>query len=94
MAEIIILGTVKEIKETETFANDFTKKQIVVTELEGEYPQDIPVEFIKDKISKTDGLAIGDKVELKVNFRGSEFNGKNYLSLQAWYLRVTEKASF
>ena len=91
--EIIITGKVKKIKEVETFANDFTKQQIVITTDE-QFPQDLPIDFIKDKISKLDGINLGDKVEIKVNLRGSEYNDKYYSSLNGWYLKLIEKASY
>jgi hypothetical protein len=91
--EIIITGTVKKIKEVEEFANDFTKQQIVVSTDE-QYPQDLPIDFIKDKIGKLDSINIGDKVEVKVNLRGSEYNEKHYSSLNGWYLKLIEKASY
>lgn len=91
--EIIITGTVKKIKEVETFANDFTKQQIVVSTDE-QYPQDLPIDFIKDKISKLNGINLGDKVEVKINIRGSEYQEKYYSSLNGWYLKLIEKASY
>ena len=90
--EIIITGTVKKIKEVETFAV-FTKQQIVITS-DDQYPQDLPIDFIKEKISKLDGINLGDKVEVKVNLRGSEYNDKYYSSLNGWYLKLITKASY
>lgn len=91
--EIIITGTIKKIKELETFASDFRKQQIVVTTDE-QYPQDLPIDFIKDKIAKLDNINLGDKVEVKVNLRGSEYQDKYYSSLNGWYLKLIEKASY
>lgn len=85
--EVVIKGKVKEVKETETFTSGFTKKQIVITELEGQYPQDIPVDFVKDGITKLENTKVGDIVEVKCNLRGSEYEGKNYVSLQGWYYK-------
>ena len=85
--EVVIVGKVKELKPIESFDSGFQKRQIIVTELEGEYPQDIPIDFVKDKITKIENVQVGDKVEIKANLRGSEFNGKNYLSLQGWFFK-------
>lgn len=86
--EIVLKGRVKKINPLESFDSGFEKQTIVITELEGNYPQDLPIDFVKDKIAKLDSIKIDDVVEVKINFRGSEYNGKNYLSLQGWFLKI------
>ena len=85
--EVVIVGLVKELKAIEKFDSGFQKRQIVITELEGDYPQDIPIDFVQNGISKLDNVKVGDKVEVKANLRGSEFASKNYVSLQGWFFK-------
>jgi hypothetical protein len=85
--EVVIVGKVKELKGIETFDSGFQKRQIVVTELEGNYPQDIAIDFVKEGITKLENVKVGEKVEIKANLRGSEFGGKNYVSLQGWFFK-------
>lgn len=84
--EAIIIGIVKKLNKEEKISDTFSKQQIVVTTDE-QYPQDIPIEFINGNISKLDSTQIGDKVEIKANFRGSEYEGRNYLTLVGWYYK-------
>lgn len=86
---IVIKGVIKLIKETETFDSGFYKRQIVVTE-EGQYPNDIPIDFLKDKSDVLDNFGIGQEVNVSVNIRGSEYNGKNYVSLNGWKIEAID----
>jgi len=68
-----IEGSVKVIGETETFGtNGFAKRQLVVT-TEDQYPQHISVEFLQDSVDYLDNLAIGDNVNITIQFRGREW---------------------
>ena len=78
-----VTGTIKLIKATEEVSSTFSKKQIVVTD-EGQYPQDLPIEFVQTNISKLDGFTEGQKVKVSINLRGSEYQGKHYLTAQGW----------
>lgn len=82
-------GTIYKIGETETFDSGFTKRLLVV-ESEGEYPQKIPMEFVKDKTSILDTYKVGDKVKVSINLRGNEYQEKFYLSAQAWKIEKVE----
>jgi len=83
-------GTVSVIGETESFgSNGFTKRLLVIKTTE-QYPQDIPVEFVKDKTSLLDALVDGDSVKVSINLRGREYNGKYYLSAQGWKIDIVE----
>ena len=86
---VVIKGIIKLIKETETFDSGFYKRQIVVTE-DGQYPNDIPIDFWKDKSDILDNFGIGQEVNVSVKIRGSEFNGKNYVSLNGWKIEATD----
>jgi len=79
-----INGTIKLIGKTEEVGtNGFTKRLLVVTTNE-QYPQHIPVDFVKDKTSLLDNYNLGDAVVVGINLRGSEYNGKYYLNAQGW----------
>ena len=76
-------GTIKLIGETQTFDSGFAKRQIVLTTQE-QYPQDLAIDFVKDKTKVLDLFNVGDVVEVSVNLRGNEYNGKYYVNLQGW----------
>lgn len=65
-------GTVKLITDTQTFASGFQKREMVLTTQE-QYPQPINIEFLSDKISLLDQVAVGDEVKVGINLRGREW---------------------
>lgn len=80
---MILKGRIKIIGETQTFDSGFSKRQFVIT-TEEQYPQDLAMDFVKDKCSILDQYNEGDEVEVSINLRGNEYNGKYYVNLQAW----------
>jgi len=78
-----VVGKIKVINETQTFDSGFQKREIVVT-TEETYPQDIKLEFTKDKCSILDQYKVGQSVTVAFNLRGNEYNGKYYVNLQGW----------
>ena len=78
-----VKGTLKVISDTVTFDSGFQKREFVVT-TEGEYPQDIKLEFTKEKTQLLNTAKVGDSVNVAFNLRGNEFKGKYYVNLQAW----------
>ena len=79
-----ITGSVKLIGKTEEVGtNGFTKRLLVVT-TNDQYPQDLPIDFVKDKTFLLDSFKIGDAVTVGINLRGSEYNGRYYLNAQGW----------
>ena len=85
-----IKGKIKVIGETQTFDSGFSKRQLVLTTLE-QYPQDLAIEFVKDKTAVLDIFTAGDTVEVAINLRGNEYNGKYYVNLQGWKINKEGK---
>ena len=79
-----ITGTIKQIGETQQFASGFQKRSFIVTDDDPKYPQDIPLEFVKDGCARLDSFTTGDRVTVAFNLRGNEHNGRHYLTLAAW----------
>lgn len=87
-----ISGVIKKIFDEQTFgANGFTKREFVITTQE-QYPQDIKFELVKDKTSLVNGLKPGDHVKVHFNLRGSEWQEKYYVNLQAWRIEAEKQA--
>ena len=84
-----IKGTIEVIQDKLTFPSGFVK-QVLVVNTGGEWPQQIPVEFTKDRIALLDNLKQGDPVEVFYNLRGNEYNGKYYVNVQAWRVAGVE----
>jgi hypothetical protein len=78
-----LTGTIKVIFQTETYPSGFTKREFVVTTKE-QYPQDVKFELVKDKTAILDSFSEGQEVAVHFNLRGSEYQGKYFVSLQGW----------
>ena len=86
MSELKIIGTIKKIGEVKTFDSGFVKREFVITTDE-QYPQDIKFEAIKEKATDFEKYRkVGERVSVKFNIRGNEYNDKFYVNLQMWYV--------
>jgi hypothetical protein len=88
-----LTGKIKLIQDEQTFASGFTKREMVVTVDDGRYPQDINLEFVKDKIGLLDGLEPGQEVTVSFDIRGREYNGRYFNNLQGWKVVAADSAA-
>jgi len=85
-----VIGTIKLINSTQTIgANNFMKREIVVTTDEENYPQPLSLEFTQDKCKLLDNFQVGQRVKVSINLRGREWVNpqgevKYFNSLQGW----------
>jgi single-strand DNA-binding protein len=84
-----VSGVMKVIMDEQTYASGFSKREFVITTNET-YPQDIKLEFVKDKCSLLDKYPVGSNVNVSYNLRGNEYEGKYYVNLQAWRVEAGE----
>lgn len=93
-----VQGKIKFIGEIQEFgSNGFRKREVVVT-TEEQYPQDIMVEFIQDKVDLLDSFKLGVNVKIGINLRGREWvnpqgESKYFNSIQGWRIDVVSEGS-
>jgi single-strand DNA-binding protein len=87
--QMTLKGTVDTVLDTETFPSGFTKRVLVVN-TGGEWPERIPVEFLKDKTAMLDNLQAGQIVHVGINPKGRYHEGtdKFYPSFGGWKIDV------
>lgn len=90
-----LTGTVKVVNNTVQVSEKFSKREFVVTDSSGMYPQDISFQATQDKCSLLDGVQPGDQIEVSFNLRGREWTSpqgevKYFNTLEAWRI---EKAA-
>lgn len=90
-------GRIKKIFDEQTFSSGFRKKEIVITTQE-QYPQDILIEFIQDKIDLLSQVTPGDEVKISINIRGREWINpegvaKYFNSISGWRLEKAGAAA-
>lgn len=81
-------GKIKKVFETQEITPSFKKREFVITTSET-YPQDILLEFTKDKCDVLNAYPVGQEVEVHLNIRGREWinpqgEAKYFNTLQAW----------
>jgi hypothetical protein len=86
IGKVILIGNTEEVGQ-----NGFTKRMLVV-ETDEQYSQKIAIDFVKDKTSILDKYKIGDAVNVSINLRGSEYNGRYFVNLQGWRIEAVGTA--
>ncbi|MBJ06105.1 MAG: hypothetical protein CMO40_03160 [Verrucomicrobiaceae bacterium] len=81
-----IEGKLKVIYDVQTFNSGFTKREFVVEVEDGNYPQMIKFECVKDRTALTEGLQVDDPVKVTFDIRGNEYKERFYVNLNAWKL--------
>jgi len=80
-----LTGTIKLIGEKQTFDSGFQKVEFVLTTNDEKYPQDIKFEIVQDRVDDFIKFnKVGSVVDVSFNVRGNEYQGKYYVSLNAW----------
>ncbi len=77
MAQVNITGTIKVVGKTQDVSEKFRKREVVITEAGGQYPQHIPVEFTQDGCGLLEGYKPGDEVIVSCFVNGREWTGKD-----------------
>jgi len=87
-----VSGTIKLIREKVEFDSGFVKRAFVLT-TDDKYPQDLEIEFMKEKVSELDKFSEGDAVEVAINLRGREYQGKYYTNITGWKISLLKSAN-
>ncbi|MDE3255111.1 MAG: DUF3127 domain-containing protein [Bacteroidota bacterium] len=78
---LIVKMPTQQIKES------FKKREFVVETTE-QYPQKIKLELTQDKCDILDTYKEGDVLKVSFNLRGSVWQEKYYVNLQAWRIQL------
>ncbi len=77
-----LTGTIYRIFETQTFPSGFTKREFILL-TDDSYPQKVRFECLKERCALLDGVREGDHVSVSFRIRGSEYNERFFVNLQA-----------
>ena len=82
-------GEIKTIKETQAITDSFKKREFVITDASGQYPQIIMFQSVQDRCEMLDNFNTGDMVEVFFNLRGREWTSPQgdvrvFNTLDAW----------
>lgn len=85
-------GTVKDVLGIEEVGqNGLKKNSVVFTVKDGEYENDVVVDFMKERAEKVDALVPGESVEVYFNFRSNQSSGGRWFTnISGWKWNVLE----
>tara|TARA_R110002096_G_scaffold190723_1_gene371912 strand:+ start:1848 stop:2192 length:345 start_codon:yes stop_codon:yes gene_type:complete len=87
-------GEVLKVSEIQSFANDFKKLDVIIR-TEAKYPQDIKLEVLGARAVKaSDEISIGDILQANFDVKGSEYNGKHYVSVTMFAWEILTEAKY
>lgn len=86
-----LTGTVKVKKDTQQINDRFQKREFVVTDNSGQYPQHVLFQLTQDKCGLLDNINEGEEVNVSFFLRGREWTSpqgdiRYFNSLDAWKL--------
>lgn len=90
-----IQGRIKTIFATETVGqNGFQKRDLVIT-TDGQYPQDIIIQFAQDKCAVLDRFQVGQIVKIHFNLQGREWTSpqgevKYFNTVVGWKIEIVQ----
>ena len=84
-----ITGALKVKKDTIQVSESFSKREFVLTVVDGAFSNDILIQLTKDKVTLINDINIGDLLEVEVNLKGKEWNSpsgevKYFNTIEAW----------
>jgi hypothetical protein len=93
MSSFKLEGTVKFIGDTVVVSEKFSKRDLVVSDNDPNYPQLISFQVTQDKCAILDTFMEGQQVEVSFNLRGREWTSpqgevKYFNTLEAWRIEA------
>lgn len=87
-------GKVFRVWELQKIRTDFEKKSLYIEEIEEQYPNQIGIDFVWDKVSLLDGIIEWDVVTVAFNTRVFETkNGGRFCSINWWKITKDHSSS-
>lgn len=97
--ELIIEGVIARVCKPQEFASGFRKCEVHVTVEDGQYPQTLALEFLKDDVDEALGLTVGAQIKARCNVRGREWKNETtgeyraFMSLVPWKYELPDPKS-
>ena len=88
-----LTGVVYAIGDTQQISDKFSKRDLVVLDESGKYPQHISLQFTQDKCDLLDSFGEGQEIEVAYNLTGREWTSpkgevKYFNTLQGWKIEA------
>jgi single-strand DNA-binding protein len=83
-----LIGKIYKVFDTVT-KSDFQSREFVV-KTDGEYPQYVKLQTVKDNCEKINPGHEGQSIKVWFDLRGREWSGKFFTNLNAWKFEIAE----
>ena len=91
MEELKAKGTIHHIGEAKQVSEKMNIREFVLS-IGDKYPQLVQFQAVNERVKFLNGAKPGQECEVKFDLRGREYNGKYYVSLNAWDIRIESKS--
>ena len=91
MEELKAKGTIHHIGEAKQVSEKMNLREFVLS-IGDKYPQLVQFQAVNERVRFLDNAKPGQECEVKFDLRGREYNGKYYVSLNAWDIRIEAKS--
>ena len=96
--QVKLTGTIHTIGKTQEIptkkGDTFYKREVIIEEIDGKYPQAFTIEFTQDKVDLINSFNVGDRLEVNCNINGRIYNGKCYNSFSVWKIENQKQESY
>jgi hypothetical protein len=87
MEELKAKGTIHLLGEAKQVSEKMNIREFVLS-IGDKYPQLVQFQAVNERVKFLDGAKVGQECEVKFDLRGREYNGRYYVSLNAWDIRI------
>ena len=86
-------GKLIRIYDTEQIKDTFRKREFVVEQTDGQYPNPVKFELTQDRCNLLDGFQEGQDVTVSFDVSGRAWNDKYFTNLRAWRVQQAGASS-
>lgn len=86
-------GVIKQIFDTQVVSDKFKKREFIIEVPNGNFSDNIALQFTNDKVDKLNGFTEGMKVNVDFNIQSKEYNGRWFTNNTCWRISASEAVS-
>jgi single-strand DNA-binding protein len=92
MEELKAKGTIHHLGEAKQVSEKMNIREFVLS-IGDKYPQLVQFQAVNERVKFLEKARVGQECEVKFDLRGREYNGRYYVSLNAWDIRIESAAA-
>jgi hypothetical protein len=92
MEELKAKGTIHHLGEAKQVSDKMNIREFVLS-IGDKYPQLVQFQAVNERVKFLETARVGQECEVKFDLRGREYNGRYYVSLNAWDIRIESAAA-